>query len=315
MPPPTQVLATIPVGLEPRSVAIAPDGSRAYVTLEDPDGHAFRGALAIVDTGTNTLTTTVKLGHPGGVALSPDGSRAYVPNFDKSLGQGVLSVIDTGAAKLLDTIAVSGRGGNPQGVAVTLDGRHVYVPTEQEADAPEGQGKVSVIDVDTKAVATTIPIDPFPSGAAIRPDGRFVYVLATESGPEVIDTTTHELTIPIDTRMETGIAFTPDGKLAYGADSGTTDISVVDLATNRVIQVLLGPDLPTGIAIAPDGRHVYVTQRQPPEISVVETGSVVVKPHSVTWSGGADGIAIMPDGLTAYVTDRRSRAVHVVPLA
>ena len=315
MPPPTQVLATIPVDLEPKSVAIAPDGSRAYVTLEDRGGGALRGALAIVDTGTNTLTATVKLGHPGGVALSPDGSRAYVPNFDTSLGQGVLSVIDTGTAKLLDSIAVSGRGGGPQGVAVTLDGRHVYVPTEQELAGPEGQGKVSVIDVDTKAVVTTIPVDPFPSGAAIRPDGRFVYVLTTEGGPELIDTTTHEHTIPIDTRMETGIAFTPDGKLAYGADNGTTDIFVLDLATNRVIQVLLGPVLMTDIAIAPDGRHVYATQRQPPQISVIEVGSTVAKPYSVTWSGGADGIAIMPDGLTAYVADHRSRAVQVVPLA
>ena len=314
MPPPTQVLATIPVDHEPRSVAIAPDGSRAYVTLEDTQGDAFRGGLAIVDTGTNTLTSTIKLGHPGGVALSSDGSRAYVPNFDNSVGKGVLSVIDTGAATLLDSIVFSGPGGNPRGVAVTLDGRHVYVPTEQEQAAPEGQGKVSVIDVVAKAVVKTIVVDPFPSAAAITPDGRFVYVLTIESGPEVIDTTTHEHTMPIEDRIETGIVFTPDGKLAYGADSGSTDISVVDLATFSV-QVLLGPDLLSGIAIAPDGRRVYVIQRQRPQISVIETGTIPVKRHSVTWSGSADGIAIMPDSLTAYVADRRSRAVQVVPLA
>jgi YVTN family beta-propeller protein len=108
MPPSTDVLATIPVDKEPRWVTIAPDGRRAYVTLEDVVGGAFRGGLAVIDTATSALVTTIDLGHPSGVVVAPDGRRAYVPAFEG--GRGVVSVIDTATNGVVDTIAVSGQG-------------------------------------------------------------------------------------------------------------------------------------------------------------------------------------------------------------
>jgi YVTN family beta-propeller protein len=315
MPPSNEVLATIPVGMEPRWVAIAPDGSRAYVTLEEVGPDVFRGGVAVIDTRTNTLLATIGLGHPSGVVIAPDGRRAYVPNWDSAHGRGVVSVIDTGAGSVIDDITVSGLGGGPKGVAITLDGRHVYVATDQEVGMPEGQGKVSVIDTGTKAVIARIVVDPFPAGAAITPDGRFVYVLNTEGSPAVIDTASHERTFPFDSPIGRRIAFTPDGKLAYAVDDAGTQIFVIDVATSRLHQLLEASGLTTDVAVTPDGRFVYITQRTRHQISVLETGTVMVPTHPVSWSGTADGIAMMPDGLTAYVSDRRSRAVQVIPVA
>src|SRR5437763_6549238 len=43
------LIATIPIGLAPEGVAIAPDGARAYVTT------AGSRAVAVIDTATNTM--------------------------------------------------------------------------------------------------------------------------------------------------------------------------------------------------------------------------------------------------------------------
>lgn len=89
MPSSSEVLATIPVGMQPRWVAITPDGSHAYVTLEDfrldgPDP----GAVAVIDTQARTITATIVVGsRPSGVVIAPDGRRAYVPNWDSGHGR------------------------------------------------------------------------------------------------------------------------------------------------------------------------------------------------------------------------------------
>jgi YVTN family beta-propeller protein len=316
-----EVLATIPVGMEPRWVAITPDGRRAFVTLEELHADGILGAVAVIDTQTSAVTATITLDHPSGVVIAPDGRHAYVPMFDSSQGRGVVSVIDTGANTVVDSIAVSGLGGGPKGVAITLDGRHVYVATDQELAMPEGQGKVSVIDTDSKVVVATLSVDPFPSAAAITPDGRFLYVLETGGTPAVIDTATHERTFPFESEIGGGrMAFVPDGRHAYVVDEDVDVIQVLEVATHRVATVIgIFGGRSTDVAVAPDGRHAYVTQRpgtssEPHRVFVIDTATQKLVGVPIEWSGSADGLAITPDGLIAYVSDRSSRAVRVVRL-
>ena len=73
----------------------------------------FTGKVAVINTATNTVIGTVKVGaNPAGIALSSDGSRAYVTN---SSGNTV-SVIDTANSKVLATVTV---GAKPDGVVVS----------------------------------------------------------------------------------------------------------------------------------------------------------------------------------------------------
>jgi YVTN family beta-propeller protein len=319
MPSSSVVLATIPVGLEPRWVAAAADGQRIYVTLEEFHADGVLGAVAVIETKANQLAATLTLGHPSGVVVAPDSRHAYVPNWDSSHGRGVVSVIDAAANTVVDNIAVSGLGGGPKGVAITPDGRHLYVATDQEAAGPEGEGKVSVIDTDTRAVIATIPVNPFPSAAAVTPDGRFVYVRDTEGGPAVIDTATSELNFPGGGMITDGrMAFTPDGLRAYVVGEGFDFVEVLDLTNHTLVTVVdVFGGRSTDVAVAPDGRRVYVTQRPgtssaPHRLLVIDAATQQLVGSPVQWSGSADGIALTPDGSTAYVSDRRSRAVHVV---
>jgi YVTN family beta-propeller protein len=59
----SEVLATIPVAMEPGRVAIAPDGSRAYVTMTESVAEGSdRGAVAVINTAAREVIATVPVG-------------------------------------------------------------------------------------------------------------------------------------------------------------------------------------------------------------------------------------------------------------
>jgi YVTN family beta-propeller protein len=303
--------------MEPKWVAVGPDGTRAYVTMSDPPGHGPpEGAVAVIDTATNTLAATIAVGIlPSGVVVAPDGGHAYVPNLQH--GGGVVSVIDTTTNAVVDSITVSAPRGRPQGVAITPDGRQLYVAAES-ADAV-GQGAVKIIDMNNKAIIASVAISPCESAAAITPDGRFVYVLDSFGvGPAVIDTTTHDLTFPLRTEIACGrMAFAPNGLLAYLFSDGMDFGEVYDLATRKIVTAIdVSGGNSTDVAVTPNGRHVYVTQRPGKfaggRVLVIETASQTRVDPPIDVPGSADGLAFTPTGQTAYVSDRSSRALHVV---
>ena len=58
----------------------------------------------------------------------------------------------------------------------------------------------------------------------------------------------------------TGSALTPDGRFLWVADCGhdSNDVRVLDVASGAVVQTLPLPGCYGGVAIAPDGLHAYV---------------------------------------------------------
>ncbi len=112
------VLTQVPVlgiGVSPFSVAITPDGTRAYVVTFGADG---TGPVAVIDTSSNTVVDMVGVGTgPSGVAISPDGTRAYVTIATNVTGNGpgAVSVIDTSSNTVVATVPV---GSTPLGVAI-----------------------------------------------------------------------------------------------------------------------------------------------------------------------------------------------------
>jgi YVTN family beta-propeller protein len=317
MPSSGEVLATIPVGMEPKWVAVAPDGTRAYVTMSTQSSPP-EGAVAVIDAATNTLTATIAVGIlPTGVVVAPDSAHAYVPNLQP--GGGVVSVIDTTRNAVVDSITVSPPRTLPLGIAITPDGCELYVVAEIAAGPDEiGKGALKIIDPKTRAISASVPLSPCESGVsfvAITPNGRFAYAFDTSGLPAIIDTTTHDVTFPLRITDPCGrMAFTPNGLLAY-LISGDA-VEVYELATHKIVTLIdvFGGNS-TDVAVTPNGRHVYVTQR-PGEGSgarllVIDTTTQkrVDPPIKVP---GADGLAFTPTGQTAYVSDRNSRAVHVV---
>jgi YVTN family beta-propeller protein len=318
MPSASAVLTTIPVGMEPKQVTVAPDGKRAYVSLSGVGSDSSRGAVGVIDTGSNTLVATVAVGIlPGGVVVAPDGRHAYVPNIQQG---GVVSVIDTATNAVVANITISVLTSRPLEAAITPDGRELYVAISN-ASPSDQQGAVTIVDTAQRAVTANVVLTPCedPAGTVITPDGRFVWVLNIEGeGPAVFDTTTHEMTFPLRTDIACGrMAFAPDGAFVYLFPASADTGEVFEVATHKLVTAFdTFGGTTTDVAVTPDGRHVYVTQRPGKSAGgralVIDTTTQTRVDPPIDLPRSADGLAFMPDGRTAYVTDRPSREVHVI---
>jgi YVTN family beta-propeller protein len=116
-----QVIATVPVGINPIMVTVLGDSSRAYVANAGqanlpcaPDGNAVPGVsttctVSVVNLQTNTVTATIPIsGHPAYIASansSPTG-KVYVVCNDSQ----VMTVIKTVTDSVWTTIPLQGYG-------------------------------------------------------------------------------------------------------------------------------------------------------------------------------------------------------------
>ena len=172
----SQLLAEVPVGKEPRFVALAPDSSRAYVT------NAVDGTMSTIDL---TAATPVAVGaaldvgvEPRGIAVTPNGTYAFIAG----------NITGDVAIVRLANNTIIGRvntGGNPYAVAISNDGdrsdddERVYVTQLFgeliDAARPDGfddakQGVVSSFRVGDAvnnagtATVTRLLLKPMPSG-------------------------------------------------------------------------------------------------------------------------------------------------------
>jgi len=249
------IAATIPVGDEPRGLAITPDGSHVYVA------NRRSNTVSVINTATNTVAATIQVGtEPVGVAVNPAGTRAYVTNLNN------VSVIDTATNTVLVSIAgVSGRG-----VAVNPAGTRVYVAN--------GGNTLKVIDATSNILIGTIVVGNDPYGVVVNPAGTRVYVTSpTNRTISMIDTATNTVIATLRPGEQCyGIAMTPDGSRLYVSNYIANTLSVIDTFTNAVIATVQGDGNPLGLAVTPDGTRVYVADISIRAVSVINTVTNVV---------------------------------------
>ncbi len=216
--PVTNKVVGIIQGIEvPHGVALAPDGSRIYITDES------LSTLDVMDAGTLKVTKRIKLsGRPNNLAVSRDGKFVYVAIAQ---APGAVDVIDAATGSDIKSIKVKGAIHN---VYVTPDGKFAVagsIPTKT----------VNVIDTATNTLAWTSTLS-----AGIRPmvfttnadvsTKQIILQLSDYHGIVVVDFATHEevkripLPDPAGQEKETegiqgspshGLAITPDGKTLW----------------------------------------------------------------------------------------------------
>jgi YVTN family beta-propeller protein len=86
----------------------------------------------------------------------------------------------------------------------------------------------------------------------------------------------------------------------YVTNSAADTIDVIDSATNKIVQVIRGIELPHGINFSPDGTRVYVSNESESVLDVVDgqSGNIVQK---IPLSGRPNNISITKDGHTVVV--------------
>jgi YVTN family beta-propeller protein len=96
--------------------------------------------------------------------------------------------------------------------------------------------------------------------------------------------------------------------LVYVTNSAGDTDDVIDPATNRVVQVIRGIELPHGIAFSPDGARVYVSNESESVLDVVDrkSGEILKK---VALSSRPNNLAITRDGSRVLVGIRTDPGV------
>lgn len=209
----------------------------------------------------NKVIATVSVGvSPLGLAVTPNGDAVYVANSHSNN----VSVIQTSSNTVIATVPV---GNTPTHVAITANGSIAFVTNFID-------NTISEIYTGSNTVINTFPvIEYFPSGLAVRPDAKQLYVV-TQNYPgrdgfvSIIDTNNLS---PLNVLRLDGnpieVCFNPDGKLAYVLiDKGYRNsfIAEIDTVSQTIVQLAIGlgdfSGAPNGLAISPDGATLYASE-------------------------------------------------------
>jgi YVTN family beta-propeller protein len=254
--------------------AVAPDGSRFYITNE------AESTLDVADARTLKVTKHIPLtNHPNNVAVSKDGKRVYAAIVQ---GAGAVDVIDTTTLTRVKSIRTEGGIHN---VYVTPDGKFVV------AGSIPGK-KLHVIDQKTEEIVWTLPTPDGvrPMAFDTNPDGstkRIFVQLSGFNGFITVDFTTHQIVDKIalpDLGAEKvteglqgapahGLAVTPDGKtlgVLSKMNSRVYFFSLPDLKMGGEVKVGHHPDW---LTFTPDGKRVYVANAGSNSVSAVDVAT------------------------------------------
>ena len=194
----------------PGGIALSPDEKTAYVAL------SRNNTVAVVDLETKK-STEISVGvAPYEIVSTSDGARLFVSNWG-------------GAHPGEDDLK-----GDSSGTDVEIDERGIA-----------SSGSVTVIDRVKGATIAEIETGLHPSGMALSPGGRRLYVACANSDEiTVIDTERLDVVETISARPHADVPFgsaptaldvSPDGKTLYVANGGNNAIVVIDLSTSRIV--------------------------------------------------------------------------------
>ena len=99
---------------------------------------------------------------------------------------------------------------------------------------------------------------------------------------------------------------------AYISNRDSSNVSVIDTATNTVIgSPIVGPG-PIGVALTPDGRFGYIANNFTNTISMIDVATNTVVGSPITVGNAPFGVAATPDAKFAYITNFGSNTVSVI---
>jgi len=221
-----QVLATIPVGSDPRDIAVDAKNNRIYVLNGD-------GTYSVIDGATNLVIDTFAV--PGGsgavgVVYDPSTNQLF---FSNAVTNTVYAVPASGPVTRAaeESIPV---GAQPRKGAVNPCTSRVYIPNY-------GDGTLSVIDSAADTVVSTVMLGFRPVAVTVNANTNMVYTANEHGSVSVIDGATDTLVTTLFIGGEpTGISADTAHNLIYVSNSdGST--TIIDGSTNAVVA-----GLPTG---------------------------------------------------------------------
>src|ERR1019366_5059300 len=252
-----QVIATVPVGVEPASSAVNSTTNKIYVPNQCGNDATCaypysQGTVTVVDGATNN-PTAVNVGYyPSTVAVNPVTNTIYVANQCGSdptcASYGTVSVIDGVSNTVIATVTVES---DPYGVTVNSVTNNIYVANHCGTDLSCNtySGTVSVIDGVNNTVTATVNAGAGPA-------------------PPVVNLVTNKIYVANSCGTDSSCPTNPP----Y---SGPGTVTVIDGVTNNPTSVGVGV-YPYGIDVNSVTNKIYVANNCGDDLSCQSTATMTV---------------------------------------
>jgi YVTN family beta-propeller protein len=312
------VVAKMPVGADPHEVVASADGRIAWVSiyggggfhelsvldlvgqkalpsydlgaLNGPHGLTFVGGklyftaegakvVGRLDAATNKVDWVMGTGQNRThmVYVTADQKRVYTTN----VASGTVSVLE-----LTDMPPM----GPPPGMGPGMGGPGMPPPPPQ--GGPGGPGGMPGMPR-TSWVQTVIPVGKGDEGFDVTPDGKELWTANAQDGTiSVIDLGAKAVTATLaaDVAGANRLKFTVDGKLALVSTLRGGDLTIVDVASRKVVKRLPIGHGAAGIQMQPDGTRAYVACGPDNYVAVIDLKTLAVVGH-IDAGGEPDGLA------------------------
>lgn len=291
----------------PTDVVVAQTPSPALLVLEKEDR-----SLAIVDPVSLKVAARLPAGDdPHEVAVSPDGALAFVSNYG-AFGNPLhtISVIDlvhrqaltpVDLTPLLAPHGLEEAGGKIYFTAELskVIGRIDPLMRRVEWVLGTGQNRTHMLQVNKDGSSIYTSNVMSDSISVIEKDantqGWRETVIAVGRGPE-------------------GFDLSPEGKELWAANSHDGTVSIIDLGSKRVVQVVSVPTrMANRVKFTPDGRMVLISDLGTGDLVFLDAKSRT-EIKRINLGKGCAGILMAPDGSHAFVAVSRDNKIAIVDL-
>jgi YVTN family beta-propeller protein len=268
-------------------------------------------ALAIVDPATGKVVAKVAVGAgPHEVAVSADGRFAYVGNYGQQTPGNTISVVDLPPQAELHRVDL-GPLQRPHGMLVaggkvyfTAETNRLiarYDPVADKVDWLFGTGQATTHMLVANADASLIFTANIGSNS--------ISAIERVPGPAGWS----ETVIPVGKGPE-GIDWSPDGQQVWAATGGDGGVSIIDVASKKVIETLsVGTKRTNRLKFTPDGKLVLLSDRDGDELVVLDAATRKERAR-LKMGRNPEGIQITPNGSLAYVAQEGANDVAIVDL-
>src|SRR5216683_1317515 len=269
------IRSVIDVGVFPEDIAFTHAGRQAFVT------NSTDATVSVIRTATRSVSQTIGLSgipmtFPFGIIASRDSRKVFVTSVGGASPASIAVLDDTHPARVRigGTITLPAFTGRP---ALTPGGRLLVVPRGRtEYGSPP---EATLISASTSRVVADLRLTgPGATQAAtVTPDGRFAYVsifggvLGGNGGVWVIDLARRSTVAVIRTPDPEvfGVNASPDGRFVFATGFSLGEVSVIAVATNRIVASIAVGSQPNEVAFTRDGSKAFVTDQGDTTVSVV----------------------------------------------
>lgn len=244
--------------------AVATDPTKEYLFLGFQNSN---GTVKKINISDYSVTAEFASGlTPKSLIITPDGRKGYISSYPSAFKNriGVFDPISMKMSKTIETKLIR----SSMGMICSKDGKYLYV-TGYESD------NLLIIDTESDTIvgnmrlSESVPIAPddtyfpaySPASLALSHDQKYLFVTSTNAKRVYVfdlGTRTMKQHIPVEV-FPRGIMAAPGTNELWVANTGTNDISIIDMTSLEVTTIIetVGNE-PTSIEFSPDGTIAYI---------------------------------------------------------